>query len=1094
MEFRLLGPVEVARGGGPLSLGGTKIRTLLAALLVEPGRIVPTERLIDILWDDEPPHTGRALIQTYVSTLRRAIGDDAPEIVLTAAPGYLIRAPGEALDRHRFEGLVARGRAAAAAGEHREAATAFRAAEMLWRGPALGGVRSRVLAAEAARLDEQRVAATEARIAADLELGRDDELVGELTVLVEQYPTRGAIRGQLMLALYRAGRTADALTVFRQGREALIEELGIEPGVELTRLHEQILRGDATLLRPAPAALERPVPAGVERAVPAGVERAVPAGVERAVPAGVERAVPAGVERAVPAGVERPVPAGVERAVPAGVERPVPAAVGRPTPRPAASGGPVPAQLPPDSPDFTGREALADELAEALGGSSPTVVALLGPGGVGKSALAVHVAHRVSADHPDGQLHVDLRGNTDTPASPAEVLGRFLRALQPDPGKVPDGADERMDAYRTLLAGRRMLIVLDDAANEQQVRPLLPGSGGSSVVVTSRNRLGGLAGARLVELDLLSTAEATALLTRIAGADRMGPAPEAAAEIVAACGNLPLAVRVAGARLATRRQWTPRLLATRLRDERRRLDELSAGDQQIRVSIGLSFDSLDPAAHTAICRLGHLGLSDFRSWVLAYALDTEIGAAEQILEQLVDAHLVDYTYVDDIGQVRYRLHDLIRIYAREQAERHESRDDLVAATARVVAAWSSVLDQLSGHIVDHVTSGAILPVTPRPRADVDPEVLGNALDDPRGWLDAEQTSLVTAVEKAAELGLAEQAVAVAAVLCASRYALGNVPDLWDRAHRAALTAARAAGDTHGEAVLLAELGQLRYEQDQFSESRRHLAEAAERFRDLDDPRGQASALCALGLACREQGYLPEAEHFLKQASELSRKLGDDRAAGHCARVLGSVHLETGDFAATDAALGAAVDAYRRAGSRRGEALSLRTIGLAYRAQGRLDEAERALNRALAIFEELGDGQLIAFSRRALAKTYVRMGRLGQAREPLAAALAAHRAVGDRWGEAMVLRTMGELDLAAGRLGESARSLNAALEIFRGQEAALFCARTLRDISDLERARGDLAASDAARDEAVKTFRTFGAREYRELTGALQSGYSDSGGD
>lgn len=1013
MEFRLLGPVEVARGGGPLSLGGAKIRTLLAALLVEPGRIVPTDRLIDILWDDEPPSTGRALIQTYVSTLRRAIGDDPPEIILTAAPGYLARVPDSALDRHRFEAFVAAGRTAAADGRHREAATAFRAAEMLWRGSALGGVRSRVLAAEAARLDEQRVAATEARIAADLELGRNDELIGELTVLVEQFPTRGAMRGQLMLALYRAGRTADALTVFRQGREALIEELGIEPGVELTRLHEQILRGDPALLGPALSA--------------APVKPAAPR------------------QAATTAG---------------------------------------PAQLPPDSADFTGREELVDELAEALTGDGPAVVALLGPGGVGKSALAVHVAHRVSADHPDGQLHVDLRGNSDTPASPAEVLGRFLRALQPDPGKVPDGADERMDAYRTLLAGRRMLIVLDDAANEQQVRPLLPGSGGSSVLVTSRHRLGGLAGARLVELDLLSTEEATALLTRIAGADRIGPAPEAAAEIVAACGNLPLAVRVAGARLATRRQWTPRLLATRLRDERRRLDELSAGDQRIRVSIGLSFDSLDQVAHTAICRLGHLGFSDFRSWVLAYALDVEIGAAEQILEQLVDAHLVDYTYVDDIGQVRYRLHDLIRIYAREQAERHESRDALVAGTARVVTAWSSVLDQLSQHIVDHVTSGAILPVAPRPRADVDPEVLGNAVTDPRTWLDAEQASLVLAVERAAELGLAEQAVAVAAVLCASRYALGNVPDLWDRAHRSALAAARVAGDAHGEAVLLAELGQLRYEQDHFTESRRHLAEAAERFRDLDDPRGQASALCALGLACREQGYLPEAEHFLKQASELSRKLGDDRAAGHCARVLGSVHLETGDFAATDAALAAAVDAYRRAGSRRGDALSLRTIGLAHRAQGRLDDAERALNRALAIFEELGDAQLVAFSQRALAKTYVRMGRLGQARKPLEWALAAHRAEGDRWGEAMVLRTMGELDLAAGRLTESARSLNAALEIFRGQEAALFCARTLRDIADLERARGDLAASEAARDEAVKTFRTFGAREYHELTGAL----------
>ncbi|WP_229075515.1 BTAD domain-containing putative transcriptional regulator [Actinoplanes sp. DH11] len=996
MEFRLLGPVEAFRDGEQVSLGGTKIRTLLAALLLEPRRVVPTDRLIDILWDDDPPGTARALVQTYVSTLRRAVGDEA---VITQAPGYQACVRDEDLDRHRFATLVGQGRAAAADGRHRQAANALRAAELLWRGPALGGVRSRILAAEAARLDEQRVAAVEARIAAELELGRNDELIGELTVLVGQHPTRSTMRGQLMLALHRADRTAEALTVFRQGREALIEELGLEPGPELTVLHERILRADPALLGPEPAAPQQHPRRG-------------------------------------------------------------------------------PAQLPPDPPGFVGREALIGELGTALA-EGPAVVALLGPGGVGKSALAAHVAHRAASAYPDGQLHVDLRGNTDTPASPAEVLGRFLRALEPQQA-VPDGADERMDAYRTVLAGRRVLIVLDDAAGEQQVRPLLPGSGGSSVLVTSRSKLGGLAGARLVELDLLSTAEATALLTQVVGVDRIAPASQAAAEIVAACGNLPLAVRVAGARLASRRQWTAALMAGRLRDERRRLDELSAGDQQVRVSIALSFASLDPVAHTAICWLGHLGLSDFRSWVLAYALDTDIRTAERILEQLVDAHLVDYTYVDDTGLLRYRLHDLIRIYAREQAEEHEDRDRLVAATRRVVQAWSAALNRLSQHIADHVTSGAVLPVVPPPGADADPEVVGNAVSDPRGWLDMEQTSLVLAVERAAELGLAQQAVAVAAVLCASRYALGNVPDLWNRAHRAALGAARAAGDAHAEAVLIAELGQLRYEQDQFTESRQHLAEAAERFRDLGDARGQASALSALGLACREQGYLPEAVHFLKQAAELSQTLGDDRAAGHCARVLGSVHLERGDFAATEQALNAAMAAYRRAGSRRGEALSLRTIGLAHRAQGRLAEAEQALNRALAIFEELGDRSLIAFSRRALAKTYVRMGRLEQAREPLQEALAVHQAMGDQWGEAMVLRTMGELELAAGRLDDAAKWLSAALEIFRGQEAALFCARTLRDIADLESARGDRVAAETARAEALRAFRTFGAREYHEL--------------
>ncbi|GIJ55693.1 AfsR/SARP family transcriptional regulator [Virgisporangium aurantiacum] len=1032
MEFRLLGPVEVVDGSVPVPLGGSKIRSLLAALLLSPGRVVATDRLIDIIWDDDPPPTARALIQTYVSMLRRAVG---PEIVGTHAPGYLVRVPEDDLDRNRFDAFVRAGRAAAADGRHREAANAFRAADALWRGPALGGVRSRILAAEAARLDEQRIAVIEARVAADLALGRNDELIGELTVLVEQHPTRGSLRGQLMLALYRAGRTADALAVYRQGRAALIDELGIEPGVELTRLHEQILRGDPVLLA---SDMTGPEPQPDPEIVTTDDK-----------------------ERAA-----RP-----------------------------------PAQLPPDAADFTGRADLVREIRDVLtaGGTGPAVVALLGPGGVGKSALAVHVAHRVSSAYPDGQLHVDLRGTTGTPASPAEILGRFLRALQPDPNAIPDGTDERMDAYRTLLSGRRVLIVLDDAANEQQVRPLLPGSGTCAVLVTSRGRLAGLAGAHLIGVDLLSAAEATTLLARIAGAERIGAAPDAAADIVASCGNLPLAVRVAGARLATRRQWTPRLLANRLTDERRRLDELSAGDQQIRASIEMSFRSLEPAAQTAIHRLGHVGLSDFRSWVVASALDVDIADAERVLEHLVDTHLVDYTFVDDSGQVRYRLHDLVRIYAREQAERALPPADLLASTGRVLGAWSAVLDRLGEHIVDHVTSGAILPVARHAAHDVDPDVLGTALDDPRGWLDIEQASLVLAVERAAELGLDGLAVSIASALCASTYPLNNVVDLWDRAHRAALVAARRAGDAHGEAVLLVELGQLRYEQDRFGEAQQVLTDAVTRFRDLGDARGQASALSALGLACRDQGYLPEAQHFLAQASTLCRDL-DDRAVGHCERLVGSVHLERGDFALADEALATAVSAYRRIGSRRGEALTLRTIGLAAQARGRYADAARAYSQALALLQELGDTKLAAYCRRGLAKTHLRTGRLAEAREPLEDALAVHRASGDRWGEAMVMRTLGELDLAAGqfdlaagrldlaagRLADADRWLAAALETFRSQGTALFSARTLRDIAEVARARGDLDAADAALREALETFRAYGSREYGELSvGGLQ---------
>ena len=1023
MEFRLLGPVEVVDESGAVPLKGTKIRTLLAALLLAPGQVLAANRLVDIIWDDEPPPTARALIQTYVSTLRRAIGDTDARIIRTRAPGYLVVVEERGLDRVVFDHLVAQGRSATADGRHREASNAFRTADALWRGPALGGVRSRVLAMEATRLDEQRIAVTEARIAADLALGLAEELVGELTVLVGQHPTRPSLRGQLMLALYRAGRTADALAVYRQGREALVDELGIEPGAELNRLHEGILRSDPTLLGP----------------------------------------------RATPATVAPPAPARSEPA-----DEP-----------PRREGVRVPRQLPPDAVDFTGRTELVHELTDVLTGerSGPVAAALIGPGGVGKSALAVHVAHlaSVARAYPDGQLHVDLRGTSGAPASTAEVLGRFLRALQPD--AIPDEADERMDAYRTALFGRRVLIVLDDAANERQVRPLLPGTDSCAVLLTSRNRLAGLAGARHVEVGMLSPAEATALLAQVAGADRIGSAPDAAADILASCGNLPLAVRIAGARLATRRQWTPRLLATRLADERRRLDELSAGDQQIRASIEMGVHSLEPASQAAIRRLGHLGVADFQSWVVAYALDIDLDAAEQVVEQLVDNHLVDYTFVDDAGQVRYRLHDLVRIYAREEAERRESRAELVASTARVVGGWAAVLELLHEHVVDSVTSGAVHLRTPMPAgvATADPEVVGIALTDPRRWLDVEQASLVLAVERSAEMGLHELAVAVASVLCASSYALNRVMDLWERVHKVALDAARTAGNAHGEAVLVAELGQLRYEQDRFADARVHLTDAVERFRDLRDLRGEVSTLSALGLACREQGYLPEAEHFLAKASEACGSLDDDFATGHCQRLIGSVYLERGNFDAADAALSTALVAYRRAGSRRGEGLTLRTIGLTHRARGRLDAAEDAFVAALDLFRDLGDTKLVQFCRRGLAKTRIRQGRLDEAREPLDTALVAHRAERDRWSEAMVMRTLGELELAGGHVDEADRWLTGALEIFRTLGAALFRARTLRDIARVEQARGDHTAAEAALTEALETFRAHGAREYDELT-------------
>ncbi len=1036
MEFRLLGPVEVRDGAGAVALGGTKVRTLLAALLLAPGRIVSTERLIEAIWDDNPPPTAPAILQTYVSRLRRAIGANGSQVIRTYPTGYLANVDGGVLDRQLFDAHSAEGRAAAATGRFTAALEEYRAAEALWRGPALDGARTASLLPEAFRLDEQRIAVVEGRVDTELALGRGPDLVGELSMLVEQFPTRESLRGQLMIALHRGGRTADALTVYRQARQALIDELGIEPGAELSSLHEAILRSDPGLLPSQPSEFARARTTVAQPATPP----------------------PPPGSPAQPRDADRPD----ENTTPA-VYRP--------------------AQLPPDPTDFTGRDLVVRQLLELFDGThrGTAIAVVAGPGGVGKSALTIHVAHQLRTVYPDGQLHVDLRGIGPVPASPAEVLGRFLRALQIDPNAIPTSADERMDAYRSSLAGRRMLVVLDDAANEQQVRPLLPGSSGCGVLISARNRLPGLAGAQLVELDMLTVEEATTLLSRVAGSDRIQRAPDAADRIVLSCGRLPLAVRIAGARLAARRQWSPGLLADRLADEHRRLDELRVGDQQIRATIEMSYRGLDGPTRTALRRLGRLGLPDFPAWVVAALLDTDPATAETVIEHLVDAHLVDYTFVDQTGHVRYRLHDLIRIYAREQAGRDEPEPDLLAAITRVLTGWLAVLGRLIEHIVDRATSGAIQVSPPSPIRPVDPALVADALADPRSWLDTEQTSLVLAVELAAEVGLDEIAVELATMLCASGYPLNHVEDLWKRVHHVGLLAARRSADEHQEAVLVAALGQRRYEQDQFAQARRYLSEAVTLFRDLGDQRGEAASLVALGLACRDQGYLPEAQHFLRQAATPVRALDDATALAHWQRILGSVHLEQGHFVDADAALDEALAAYRRVGNRRGTALTLRTIGLAHRARGRLGESEQALTQALTVFRDLGDLTLEAFCLRALAKTFLRMGRAEQAQASLDAALQVHRARHDRWSEAMALRTLGELELAAGRLGPADRWLAEALAIFQEQDAILFAARTLRDIATLRQAQGEHAQARLARAEAVEVFRRYGAREYGELT-------------
>ncbi|MFE0886141.1 AfsR/SARP family transcriptional regulator [Streptomyces rochei] len=590
LEFGVLGPLEVNMNGRGLTVGGPRQRAVLSALLLSFNQVVSFDALIEKVWNGRPPSTARTQVAICIATLRkifRTAGLDR-ETIITATPGYMLSLTGHSLDSLRFEQLVARATELTAENRPAPAADALRQALALWRGPALGGVYAPFAETEAARLDEQRMLAVEQLTALRLQLGEHQSVLGELQALVGACPLRDRLRYYLMLAQYRSGRRAEALTTFRDGMRHSIEEIGLELGTDLQALHDSILRDEFPQLDvPGIAVQQR----------------------------------------------DRQQT--------------------------------VPTQLPESDAYFIGRSReqwlMDDVLLDGSAQNHSPIAYITGSPGIGKTSLAVNWAHRTAHRFPDGQLFADLReGDT------LGVLHRFLRQLGAE-GPLPTEPADAAERYRGMLEGRRVLIVLDHASSYTQVRHLLPTSGGCCVLITGRANLDELMQkyrALRLRVAPLSDDESRETLTSVLRDARAEESPEATSRLAALCGHTPLALRAAAARLLTKTHWRVLDLVRRLERSGDRLAELSIGDDSLRARLDRSMRELDPRVASAYRELSRLDDTDFDAAQAAQVLGTDLLEAEDLIETLVDAQLLEAVGRGGAwGEMRYRWQELVRLHA-----------------------------------------------------------------------------------------------------------------------------------------------------------------------------------------------------------------------------------------------------------------------------------------------------------------------------------------------------------------------------------------------------------------------------------------------
>ena len=996
MQFEILGPIRVTVAGETLRIRSARQRAVLAVLLLSAGHFVSVDRLIHAVWGDQPADSALNLVRTYVWRLRSLLTEDGETRLETEPAGYLLRVKPAELDLTEFERQVADGRAALTRDEPFAAATHLRAALDLWRGEPFEDVtlHGGDLASETMRLNEARVAALEERVEADLALGKHEELVGELRQYAAQHPLRERITGSLMLACYRSGRQADALSAYRTLRTALVEELGLEPGPAIQELHERILNADPDLL------------------------------------------------------------------------------AGRVSQRPAARHRPR--QLPAAPGHFTGRADEVRELTTLVAQGEHRVGAVVicaidGMGGIGKTALALHAAHLLADRYPDGQLFLDLHGYTKglEPRDPADALAVILQALGIPSRQIPPALDARAALYRDLLAGTRTLIVLDNVASEEQIRPLLPGSGSCTVLITSRTQLRSLDDAYTVPLDLLPLDQAVALLRVLAGPRHNAVDDAVFGQIAELCGRLPLALRIAGGLLRHRSAWTAQHLVDKLREGRPTLGLFRDGERDLTGVFELSYRALPDRQRLLFRRLGLQPGPDSDDCAVAALLECDPADAEWSLQDLVDHHLLSEPTIG-----RYQMHDLIRQHAQNLAEQDPAAERAAA------------LDRLMGyyrHTAERADAGIARYSRPAPSGPA-PAYAPELPDAERAyaWLRVERANLEACVQHAVADTQDPWVLALADGLREIVRTDGPLPYAVSL-YEAARDAAERLGDDPALAWALTWLGMFRTLADDYPGALRDFDRAAALHEEAGDRRGVAVTRSERGVTLRRTGDLPGAERELEAAVAGFVELGDRLGQAAALFELGITRYLTGFMTRGIDALKEALPLQRALGNRRGEASVMSLLGGMQHGVGELADSMENLRGALALFREFGDRDAEAGALVEMAWVLRLTGDLKAAKETVDEGLRLTRQHRNRRGLAIALRSRAVISRAAGDMPEALRDFEDALTVFREIGARGNQAWVLNSYAEAVNAAGDPARALAFYREALDLAREATMRDEQAVS-------------